>query len=222
MSLTRKLIAAFSFFFSFTVTTFAQDSLGAVPSWKVDSKKLEEGKYELTFTGTITGGWQVYAPNQTLLDVKTTELKFADSSIIQEGDFISEGLSKEISGILFEIPKVSVYETFVQWKIIIKINGAVPAKLQGTLFYSYGKNDEYYPSTEYSFVTDMEGGVEAERIKIASIDINNPKSPCGDDGTKNKSLLTIFFLGLLGGLIALLTPCVFPMIPVTVTFFTKK
>jgi len=35
-------------------------------------------------------------------------------------------------------------------------------------------------------------------------------------------MLTIFFLGLLGGLIALLTPCVFPMIPVTVTFFTKK
>ena len=34
--------------------------------------------------------------------------------------------------------------------------------------------------------------------------------------------MTIFLLGFLGGLIALLTPCVFPMIPVTVTFFTKK
>src|SRR6185436_8205955 len=45
---------------------------------------------------------------------------------------------------------------------------------------------------------------------------------CGDQGTKNKSILSIFLLGLLGGLIALLTPCVFPMIPVTVTFFTKK
>jgi thiol:disulfide interchange protein DsbD len=60
------------------------------------------------------------------------------------------------------------------------------------------------------------------RIKINSIDINNPVIPCGDDGTKNKSLLSIFLLGILGGLIALLTPCVFPMIPVTVTFFTKK
>lgn len=32
---------------------------------------------------------------------------------------------------------------------------------------------------------------------------------------------TIFFLGFIGGLIALLTPCVFPMIPLTVSFFTK-
>mgnify|MGYP002279639471 CR=1 FL=1 len=35
------------------------------------------------------------------------------------------------------------------------------------------------------------------------------------------SNLTIFFLGFIGGLIALLTPCVFPMIPLTVSFFTK-
>lgn len=218
----QKLIAVFSFFLFFTITGWGQDSLGAVPTWKVDSKKLGEGKYELTFSGNITGDWQVYSPNQSLLDVKTTELKFADSNIIHEGNFILEGTGKEISGALFEIPKVSVYETFAEWKIIIKINGPVPSKLQGTLFYSYGKNDEYYPSTEYSFVTAMEGGVEAVSIKIASIDINKPVNPCGDDGTKNKSLLTIFFLGFLGGLIALITPCVFPMIPVTVTFFTKK
>jgi len=117
---------------------------------------------------------------------------------------------------------VSVYETSVQWKAIITINGTVPAKLPGTLFYTYGKNDEYYPSTEAGFVAALEGGAEAASIKIASIDINKPINNCGDDGTKNKSLVTIFFLGLLGGLIALLTPCVFPMIPVTVTFFTKK
>ena len=37
-----------------------------------------------------------------------------------------------------------------------------------------------------------------------------------------KASFTIFLLGLLGGLIALLTPCVFPMIPVTVSYFTNK
>jgi thiol:disulfide interchange protein DsbD len=39
---------------------------------------------------------------------------------------------------------------------------------------------------------------------------------------EEKSNLSIFFLGFLGGLIALLTPCVFPMIPLTVSFFTKS
>jgi thiol:disulfide interchange protein DsbD len=60
------------------------------------------------------------------------------------------------------------------------------------------------------------------RIRIPSIEINNPASPCGDEGTSDKSILTIFLLGMLGGLIALFTPCVFPMVPVTVTFFTKR
>lgn len=43
-----------------------------------------------------------------------------------------------------------------------------------------------------------------------------------DIQTSNNSLWQIFGLGFLGGLLALLTPCVFPMIPLTVSFFTKK
>ena len=39
---------------------------------------------------------------------------------------------------------------------------------------------------------------------------------------EEKSNFSIFILGFLGGLIALLTPCVFPMIPLTVSFFTKN
>jgi thiol:disulfide interchange protein DsbD len=88
--------------------------------------------------------------------------------------------------------------------------------------YSYGKGDEYYPATAFNFVADMEGGVSAAGIKVPSIDISHPMADCGDTGTQDNSLIAIFFLGLLGGLIALLTPCVFPMVPVTVTFFTKK
>ena len=217
----KKLIASLLVCMMYIVQAFAQDST-AVQNWKVESKKTGEGKYELTFSAIIKDNWQLYAPNQILLEQKTTELKFADSNIIQEGDFMPGALPKEVNSIIFENTKVKVYETEAHWKATIKINGTAPAKLQGKLFYTYGKNDEFYPSTEFSFVTGLEGGVEAASIKIASIDINNPVSPCGDDGTKNKSLVTIFFLGLLGGLIALLTPCVFPMIPVTVTFFTKK
>ena len=47
------------------------------------------------------------------------------------------------------------------------------------------------------------------------------KSEIENDQKEDKSYATIFFLGFIGGLIALLTPCVFPMIPLTVSFFTK-
>lgn len=203
--------------------SFAQDSSGGVQQWKVESRKMASGKYELSFSAQVKSGWQVYAPKQTLPEVKTTELKFTDSSITQSGDFMAEGDPKKINVPFFENTSVYVYETEAKWKVVIAFSGAVPARLQGTLLYSYGSGDEFYPSTVFPFVVALEGGVEsAGSVKVASIDISNPVNSCGDEGTKNKSIFSIFLLGILGGLIALLTPCVFPMIPVTVTFFTKK
>lgn len=51
----------------------------------------------------------------------------------------------------------------------------------------------------------------------------NPLSSCGSSPVEeSKSLWAIILLGFLGGLVALITPCVFPMIPLTVSFFTKR
>jgi len=208
----------------FMQSSFAQDSTQGIKTWKATTKKIADGKYELTFSSGILNDWEVYAPNQTLLDVKTTELKFADSSIQQQGDFILGNGAQKIKSLIFENTTVNIYKDSAAWKAIIIINGAVPAHLQDTLFYSYGREEtaEFY-TTKISFNVALEGGVESKtRIKISSIDITKPASSCGDNGTKNQSILSIFLLGILGGLIALLTPCVFPMVPVTVTFFTKK
>lgn len=61
-----------------------------------------------------------------------------------------------------------------------------------------------------------------EGLKVASLDFENPLTNCGiAKEEKSENYLTYLFLGFLGGLIALLTPCVFPMIPLTVSFFTK-
>lgn len=209
--------------FFLSVITTAQDPVAQVHSWKVESKKTGEGKYELIFSTPVSADWKIYAPNQVLLDVKTTELNFADSSIRQEGDFVIEAEQVEEASSIFENTKVKLHPGKAKWKAIIRIEGSVPAKLQGTLLYTYGKNDEFYPATAIPFFVALEGGVEpTTKILVPSIDINKPVNNCGDEGTKNKSILSIFLLGLLGGIIALLTPCVFPMIPVTVTFFTKK
>ena len=219
----RSLYSIFFFAVASFVSNglFAQENNAPVQDWKVTSKKIAEAKYELTFTGTISGGWQVYAPNQVLLDIKTTELNFPDSAVSQEGGFEAAN-PITISSSIFENTNINVFESAIEWTVVVTINGAIPARLQGNLLYTYGKGDEFYPATVFPFSVELEGGLQAASIKRASIDINNPVSTCGDEGTKDKSLLTIFLLGLLGGAIALLTPCVFPMIPVTVTFFTKK
>ncbi|MDP4265037.1 MAG: thioredoxin family protein [Bacteroidota bacterium] len=207
----------------FSIRVFSQDSASVI-SWKATSKKISDGVYELVFSAGSPGQWQLYSPSQKI-DLATTELQFNDTAIRAGEKFSEKGPVKEITSPLFDNGAIRVYESPSEWKTQIHFanKDSVPARLQGRLLYTYGKGMDFYPSTEFSFTVTLEGGIESgTTIKVASIDINNPVNNCGDEGTKNKSILSIFLLGLLGGLIALLTPCVFPMIPVTVTFFTKR
>jgi thiol:disulfide interchange protein len=135
----------------------------------------------------------------------------------------SGGISMYTSTV-FDGQQFRVNEKKAEWKTIIRLSGEVPGKLLGTLKYTYGKGNEFYPLESYPFEVSLEGGVTANnKIRISTVDINSPVNDCGITRTEQKgSLWNIFFLGFLGGLVALLTPCVFPMIPLTVSFFTKK
>ena len=215
---TRILISSVCLFFVLPV--FSQDSV--LYQWQVTSKKIGEKKYEIIFKTSGAKGWQLYAPEQVFEDFKTADIIFPDSSIHQVGNFSGSGESKNIQSTIFQ-HNVKVSEGNAEWRAVIEIDSIVPALLQGVLHYSYGRNDEFYPSTIFRFNLPLEGGVASStRIKIKSIDIKHPVNDCGDDDTAGKSLFGIFILGLAGGFIALLTPCVFPLIPLTVSFFTKK
>ncbi len=197
----------------------AQDS--AAVAWQVSSAKLSSG-YQLVFKATIKPGWQLYGPDQDISGSSSMELLFADSSINANKPFISIGKSIKRNISLFDNRPFILYDTGGTFTIPLLINGAIPAHLLGTLNFFYGKNNEFYTGS-YGFTADLAGGISnAARIRIPGLDLKNPVSPCGDSGTSGKGLLSIFLLGLVGGFIALLTPCVFPLIPLTVSFFTKK
>jgi thiol:disulfide interchange protein len=204
-----------------SIATQAQDS-ASIYSWKATSRKTGDKQYELSFSTSGAKGWQLYAPNQVISEVSTTEYHFNDSAIKLDGATIDSGSITTLQSPIFKVP-VKVYEGTTTWKQQITINGTVPEKLQGTLTYTYGYNDEFYPATPFEFSVSLEGGVTAgTRIKISTIDVRNPVNNCGDDDASDKSLMGIFLLGFIGGLIALITPCVFPLIPLTVSFFTKR
>ncbi len=89
------------------------------------------------------------------------------------------------------------------------------------------------PGTDTSSVAIPEAGAQMvvaspvsnekqEGLRVNSLDFKNPLTNCGTAQQKpNDDNWLVLGLGFLGGLIALLTPCVFPMIPLTVSFFTK-
>ncbi len=210
------LILLLSFFYQ----GHSQDS--TVVSWDLHSSKSASGNYQLIFQARIKSGWFLYGPDQDLSGTPSMELAFPDSSFSVKSPFISEGSSIKHSVSIFGNAVFNLYPGQAKLTIPVQIKGVVPSQLFGTLNYYYGKADSFY-SGSYSFHTTLEGGISKNaRVRITGFDLKHPVSACGDTGTAGKGLLSIFLLGLLGGFIALLTPCVFPLIPLTVSFFTKS
>ena len=212
----KRYIPVFLLLFSFAA--YAQDS---VYVWTVTSNRLDEKTYELTFTTAGAKGWQLYAPNQVLNEVRMSGLSFKDSSIVADTSFEEGGGSRIYNSAIFEAP-VGVYDSKAEWRAKVRFVDAVPANLQGMLSFYFG-NDEEFNTANFSFIVPLEGGIASTtKIKIDSLGLDHPLADCGDESTKGQNIFTVFLLGILGGFIALLTPCVFPMIPLTVSFFTKQ
>jgi cytochrome c biogenesis protein CcdA/thioredoxin-related protein len=216
----RLFLFALNLLFVSSVVT-AQDSI--VYKWQVTSEKIADKTYRLVFTTPGNPAWDLYGPNEVISDIPSTDLAFADSSIVPAKPYEETGTAVTITNALFDNASFKVYRGDAKFAVTIKFQGKVPETLIGTYSYTYGKGESFYPLTPLPFSIGLIGGEKSEtRILIKSFDLSNPVSNCGDEGTEGKGLFGIFLLGLLGGFIALLTPCVFPLIPLTVSFFTKQ
>ena len=195
--------------------------------WQVSSQKINDKEYTITAKGIVTDGWRVFS-NKTIIDgLEKATINFTDSSIKKEGYAEITGTEKIITDPVFQ-QKATVVEQEVTLSQKITFTSTIPGNLKILLSYSFAKgNDQFFTEPGEKFDVAIAGGVavaaDDNRIKISTIDLKNPLANCGNTaGQSGKGLWQIFIIGFLGGLIALLTPCVFPMIPLTVSFFTKK
>jgi thiol:disulfide interchange protein len=210
------------------------------------SEKIGEGVYEITVKADIEEGWAVYSqddygdmgpwPTSMVVDPK--------EEITLEGKPAETG-SKVIDGhdVVFDmqVKKFKESASFTQ-----RVNTTDPNAAVTGMFEYMTCNDETClpPETQY-FIIGLESGQfefstlpldpsdqrfadltvvnDPTKLKLANIDLSAPviSSGTGTTLSEGTTLWTIFFLGFIGGLLALLTPCVFPMIPLTVSYFTK-
>ena len=203
-------------------TSFGQEQLPAV-DWKASAEKIGDKKYRLTFSTDNKQGWEIYTPDSDFDGMVAASLALPDSSILLSSPLQATSAGVNINSSIFEGKTFEVFNKNVAFEATIDFTSVIPASVQITLNYTFGKKESFYPGETAVFNIALEGGKEVEsRMLIPGLNPDSPVINCGEQQQeKESSLLNIFLLGLLGGLFALLTPCVFPMVPLTVSYFTK-
>ena len=218
--------------------------------WKFDSKKISDYEFELTFTAYIDEHWAIYSQFKVDDDLGPlpTSFNFESNSDYELVDAVVENDLNRITkhDSVFDMIVTKFYNEARFTQRIKLLSDS--ATITGNLDYMTCDDEQctFKPDNPFLFQISASGETSAklttgDNVVIDDTTVNNQlygilpsdvlklDTKCENDistvsdGTKaGKSLWSIFGLGFLGGLLALLTPCVFPMIPLTVSFFTKK
>jgi len=203
--------------------------------WDVSVEKQKDTQYNIIIKAAIESGWHLYSQEQFGDEDEgpiPTEISYNNSATT----YTLIGATKEpnvepIYDQVFEL-NVVYFEDDVRFVQAINVINPDGLKIQVDIYYSVCDDKQCLAPETKTFEVDLASGeaatvnaeVTADDIaKTAALTIDlkgTEKYPVLDK--EKKGLLSIFLLGFLGGLIALLTPCVFPMIPLTVSFFTKS
>ncbi|MDY8138200.1 protein-disulfide reductase DsbD family protein [Aquimarina sp. 2201CG5-10] len=204
--------------------------------WDASVEKESEDIYVLYFKATLDKGWHLYSQNEADTDeIAPTPTEFTYNNTSETYELIGETF--EPKGIekfdnIFEMD-VKYFEDEVTFSQKIKLINKSLTDVKAEVFFSVCDDEKCLAPEVIEFDLNLAGKAKENKGDVASITTEDrSKSEALDvkikgwdvfpkEDVKDKSYLTIFVLGFLGGLIALLTPCVFPMIPLTVSFFTK-
>ncbi len=218
------------FLFSFQIV-YSQNPV----TFKTSVNKISENNYELVTSSEIESEWRLYS--QFLIEggAIPTEFIFKNNKSL----FKLIGKAKESESITKYDPIFRMDQTYFinsnTFKQKIKLNDPNIDKIFATIFYQ--SCNEYlciYREAELVFNIDgsIEDAINEDLTSLTSDDVNPLKLDFKNTELLNKNssnesisgnnYFNLLILGFIGGLLALLTPCVFPMIPLTVSFFTKK
>lgn len=216
--------------------------------WSSKINQKDDTHAEIIVTAKIDAGWHLYGLNIGEGGPTPTAFEFTAKGAKLNGKVSSP--SKLISHFdnMFEM-ELSWYENSAVFKQKIT-TGSEPWSVEGKVTYMACNDESCMPGNPYKFKFEGEGVATAEAVVVeelaedtvaasdttlvetaiaiaADADIYTPVidelgelNAAGEDS--NESLWYIFLMGILGGLIALVTPCVWPLIPMTVSFFLKR
>jgi thiol:disulfide interchange protein DsbD len=178
-------------------------------TWTFASEKTGDNEFELSFKAEIADGFYMYGLEKTEGPLPL-EFTFESGDYELIGEMTPDKKSKEKFDEGFEI-NVKYYEKTVTFKQKAKISSA-KANINGIVSYQTCSAEQCIPGdTEFSF--NLENAASKPAAK-STVEAAKPVV-----AGESHSLLGFFILAFFMGLLGMLTPCVFPMIPMTVSFF---
>ncbi len=188
--------------------------------WSFSSQKISGNEYNLIFKASIDNQWHLYSQDIPQAPPATT------FTFIQDSSYTRIGKVKEVGDEIQEFDKnfnmeLKYYADSVSFVQTVKLNKP-GATVKGSLNFMCCDDTQCLPPKDMDFSFDL-GKVKPAATKAV---VSTKKITSGKDqitiGGRKKGLWGFFILAFLGGLIGILTPCVFPMIPMTVSFFMKE
>ena len=230
-------------FLTFSLGIFSQieDPL----KWATSVEKISDTEFVLVSTATIEDGWHLYAQDVPEDGPIATSFTFENP----KNRYSLMGKTTEQEGVTVDDPvfemKIKFFENTATFKQKIQTVSDINV-IKGVVEFMVCDDTKCLAPTEIELVFHLKKGIHSNdnnnSIRIDNTlvngllygmsknDISFSPIKCQDEVLNSSteiqkggsSLWNIFGLGFLGGLLALLTPSVFPMIPLTVSFFTKK
>jgi thiol:disulfide interchange protein len=230
-------------FFTLVNSSFAQ--IHDPVRWSTSAVKISDTEYDLITTATIEAKWHLYSQNVPADGPIPTTFSFKTSPDFKLTGKTSEEKGHTVHDPVFDM-EIKYFENKAKFKQRIKLLSEKSFKIAGTVEFMVCDDSSCLPPTEIDLVflisannanttiANTDNSKEAVEVAIdknieipsATVDKNKENvavvAATNSNKTSNKSLLTIFIIAFFSGFAALLTPCVFPMIPMTVSFFTKQ
>lgn len=243
MKFIKPILIVLAFVFSAN-TLFAQNMIADPSTWTFETKHVKDNHYQLIFHLKLKEGWHIWSLNpggDGFQIVPSFKIKKNDA-VIKLGAFKEKGnaITELMDGV---DGKVTYFKNKVDYIAELEVNNNIT--LSGTYTYQVCDDKMCLPpaTKKCSFeikdakqlvatntTQDTNTAVKSEAsstptgndVAQANQTITSTKEESKSTPSDQRSNLMLIIEGILGGLLSIITPCVFAMLPMTVSFFLKR
>jgi thiol:disulfide interchange protein len=222
----KKIIVLLILILSFSAKAQILDPI----KWSTSVEKISDSQYDLVVTAKLDNKWHLYSQYLANDDGPiATAFSFKDSlNTYQLIGKTREGEGHTEHDKVFDMV-IKFFEKEAVFKQRINLLTDKKLVLNESVYYMVCDDANCLPPTDVDLTFTIQGKagefLKDTKLKEDKTQNLNKKEVVKEDTAPSKSkkgLWGIFFIAFLSGFAALLTPCVFPMIPMTVSFFTKQ